>query len=288
MLYIKTVSWGLFLLIFTLALSTMSAVFRAVSPVSGPARQALVDGLASVWRADSLGDKAEQTVPTGHGALDAVLPGGGWPRGVMTELLQPAVGALFWPLVLPALASALRDASGPVVLIGAPHMPFAPALAACGVPGERVLWVRGGTPASNAWACEQALRCGEVAAVLAWLPQARLDALRRLHLAAYAHQSLLWVLRPVQQGMQQAHSATPARLRLQVEPGPVAGDMAVTVLKRRGPPLARPLVLPAWPAPVAAVLAARGARRRVVTLPSVVLRPPEVVPHALDRIAVAA
>lgn len=270
----------------------MSAVFRAVTPVSGPARQALVDGLASVWRADTLGDRAEQTVPTGHTALDAVLPGGGWPRGVMTELLQPAVGALLWPLVSPALAVALRDSSGPVVLIGAPHIPFGPALTACGVPGDRLLWVRGGTPASNAWACEQALRCGEVAAVLAWLPQARLDALRRLHLAAHAHQALLWVLRPVQQGtqqgMQQAHSATPARLRLQVEPGLAAGEMAVTVLKRRGPPLARPLVLPAWPAPVAAVLAARGARRRVAPLPPVAPRSVERMPHALDLIAVAA
>ena len=268
----------------------MSAVFHAVSPVPGPARLSPIDGLASVWRADTLGDKAETTVPTGHAALDAVLPGGGWPRGVMTELLQPAVGALLWPLVLPALAAALREKNGPVVLVGAPHVPFGPALAAHGVPAERVLWVRGGTPVSNAWACEQALRCGDVAAVLAWLPLARLDALRRLHLAAHAHQSLLWVLRPDPQGMPQAHSATPARLRLQVVPGAVAGEMAVTVLKRRGPPLPRPVLLPAWPASVAAVLAARAARaarRRVLPVPSAT-RHLTVVPHALDRSAVAA
>jgi hypothetical protein len=62
------------------------------------------------------------------------------------------------------------------------------------------------------WACEQALRCADIAAVLAWLPQARVGDLRRLQLAAAQHEGLLFVFRPESV----AQSASPARLRLQV------------------------------------------------------------------------
>ena len=41
-----------------------------------------------VWHADELGLADAQVVATGHAALDAELPGGGWPVGAMTELLQ--------------------------------------------------------------------------------------------------------------------------------------------------------------------------------------------------------
>ena len=54
----------------------------------------------------------------------------------------------------------------------------------------------GEAPAARLWACEQALRCAEVAAVLAWLPRARVGELRRLQLAAAQHESLLFVFRP--------------------------------------------------------------------------------------------
>ena len=41
-----------------------------------------------VWRGDELGAADAQVIATGHAALDAQLPGGGWPVGAMTELLQ--------------------------------------------------------------------------------------------------------------------------------------------------------------------------------------------------------
>ena len=40
-----------------------------------------------VWRGDTLGLADGQVIGTGHAALDAQLPGGGWPVGAMTELL---------------------------------------------------------------------------------------------------------------------------------------------------------------------------------------------------------
>jgi protein ImuA len=90
------------------------------------------------------------------------------------------------------------------------------------------------------WATEQALRCAPVDAVLAWLPHARTEQLRRLHLAAAEHHKLLFVMRSEQTGQ----DASPAVLRLQLS-AEADARLRVDVLKRRGPPLAEPLHLAA-------------------------------------------
>ena len=43
--------------------------------------------LKGVWRASQLGAQGLSTVDTGFAALNAVLPGGGWPVGSLIELL---------------------------------------------------------------------------------------------------------------------------------------------------------------------------------------------------------
>ncbi len=255
----------------------------------------LSSGRHNLWRGDELGGADAQVLATGHAALDAELPGGGWPVGAMTEVIQDSPEAHVWQLLLPALAQAVEARGGPVVLIGAPCEPFGPALAAGGLPVEALLWVRNETAQARLWACEQALRCADVSAVLAWLPQARVGELRRLQLAAAQHEGLLFVLRPASV----AQSASPARLRLQVVSAE-AGQMDVHLLKRRGPPLAEPVTLPARNARMTALLAASQLRRKArlqqqgVTLPATTgatvvrldLRRKEA--HALDRLAVAA
>ena len=211
----------------------------------------------TIWRGDELGSADTQVIGTGHASLDAQLPGGGWPVGAMTEVLQSTPEAHVWQLLLPALAHAFKARGGPVVLIGAPHEPFGPALAAGGLPAGALMWVRSDAPAARLWACEQALRCAEVSAVLAWLPQARTGDLRRLQLAGARHEALLFVFRPDAM----AQSASPARLRLRIAPAG-AGHMDVHLLKRRGPPLSMPLTLPARGDRMTALLAASQLRRK--------------------------
>jgi len=261
--------------------------------------------LSQVWRAESLAHAEGVTEPSGFASLDAELPGGGWPVGAMTEILHDGPETFAWPLLLPALGRAVAARGRPVALIGAPWLPFSPSLAAQGVPPEALLWVRSDASAARLWACEQALRCADVAAVLAWLPQARVSELRRLQLAAAQYDSLLWVFRP----SAQAGQASPARLRLRVEAGG-GGDedsadmLAVHLLKRRGPPLDVPIAVAARPPRLAAVLAASRQRRvqrqfAVAAAPvppvrSAVIRlgpflsPSPESAHALDRAAVAA
>lgn len=81
---------------------------EAVDPLSWPSEQ-LRDKPdparlhPGIWRAHQVGAGAARTTRTGFAALDAQLPGGGWPHAVLTELLlgQPGIGEL--RLLAPAL-----------------------------------------------------------------------------------------------------------------------------------------------------------------------------------------
>nr|WP_236589343.1 translesion DNA synthesis-associated protein ImuA [Ramlibacter aurantiacus] len=205
---------------------------------------------AQVWRVHELAAREEETLSTGLPALDAELPGGGWPVGQLVELLQARPQQHVWRLLLPALARAVQSEAGPVVLVAPPHPVFAPSLAAQGLPGGRLLWVKADKPPARLWSAEQALRCAEAAAVLAWLPKVEAAELRRLHLAAQQQRRLLFVFRPESA----RHQASPARLRLLVESGDA---LKVHVIKRRGPPRVTPVLLPPLHALLAEMLQAR-------------------------------
>lgn len=226
-----------------------------VSPLVSSALRAVPPLPAGVWRADALARAQGGTVPSGHAPLDAELPDGGWPLGALVELLTATPGTPIWPLLLPALAARQRAGGGVLALVQPPCPPFTPALAAAGVRTAGVLWLAAEAPASRLWAAEQALRCADVTALLAWLPQARAGDLRRLHLAAAQRGDVLCF---VQRPATQAHAASPAPLRLRLETarGAAPAPLAVDIVKRRGPSLARPLMLPSQPPALRALLAA--------------------------------
>ena len=231
-----------------------------------------------VWRARDLACAVEKTVPTGHPALDEQLPAGGWPLGSLIEILQQHAEQHVWQLLVPGLVQAVRAQPGPVVLVHPPYLPFTPGLRGQGLLREQLLCVHAEKPAARLWAAEQALRCSDVGAVLAWLPQARSDDLRRLHLCAQQQGSFLVVFRELAARTQ----ASPARLRLVLQG---AGQLEVLILKRRGPPLLLPLVLPAQPPRLAGLLAARKGRRSGLPAPAATL---QGASHALDRTAALA
>lgn len=206
-----------------------------------------------VWRVQDLA-REPATISCGAPALDAELPGGGWPTGAMVEVLQRTPGLHVWRLVLPALSRILQDKAGPVILVAPPFHPFAPSLAAQGLQPERLLCIQAERRAARLWAAEQSLRCDQVAAVLAWLPEARSEELRRLHLAAQRHDRLLFVFRSIAD----ARQASPAALRLVVDG---VDPMEVRIIKRKGPPAVQPLHLPATSRWLAALLQARRSLR---------------------------
>jgi protein ImuA len=188
-----------------------------------------------VWRGTPLAGAAP-TLPTGFPALDAELPGGGWPTAALTEILchHQAIGEL--GLLLPALA-ALTRAGKRVVWLAPPYLPYPPALAAAGIDLTQLAVIRAPGRRDVLWAVEQVLRAASCHALLAWLPRVRYAELRRFAVAAEAGRAFIALWRPIEA----LPESTPACLRLALEPA--AGALAVRLLKRRGAPLEAPLLL---------------------------------------------
>src|ERR1700680_908605 len=158
---------------------------------------ALADILADarVWKLkDASAAPARPVWSTGKSALDARLPGGGWPTASLIEVLLDDTGLGEVQLFLPALVEGQRrmgqdGSAGDVswlVWIAPPHEPYAPALAQQGIDLTRLLVVRPASATEALWAAEQALSSGICAAVLLWLKGTDDRWLRRLKLAAEA------------------------------------------------------------------------------------------------------
>jgi len=196
----------------------------------------------SLWLGHQLGRIGSDAVATGFARLDAELPGGGWPRRALAELLLPHAGVGEVRLLAPALVAAQR-AGRLVMFFDPPAALAAAALASLGFDVEALLIVHTRArvvPGSDSlWALEQALKSGHVGAIVAWLPpRLRADRLRRLQLAAHQHDGPAFVMREAAV----AGRPTASPLRLGLQPGG-ADRLQVRVLKRRGPPLETPLSL---------------------------------------------
>jgi protein ImuA len=211
----------------------------ASPPAEGPSLDTLHPAL---WRGHQLGRQVDHTVPSGFAALDAHLPGGGWPRRALTELLLPQPGIGEIRLLADCLAQVQRSGRL-VMLFDPPAQLSAWAVAQLGLDVQQLLIVNTRlqpVPGTDSlWALEQALKSGHVGAVMAWLPvRLRPERLRRLQLAAHVHDGPAFMLREM--AAQQQPSAAP--LRLALRPGG-PDQLAVNVLKRKGPPLKVPVHL---------------------------------------------
>lgn len=179
---------------------------------------------ADVWR----GSQAPTTeaIPSGFAELDRLLPGGGWPRGALTEIEAPHHGVGEMRLLLPALAR-LSCGDRWIVFVAPPHIPFAPPFVAAGVDLSRLLIVHPRSHADELWAVESGLRSSACAAVLAWTKDVNAGHLRRWQLAAEAGGScgILFQRRLV--------VSSPAALRLQIA-GKEKGKLEMRIVKRRG------------------------------------------------------
>ncbi len=177
----------------------------------------------TVWRGQPIAAPASPAQPSGHAALDAVLPSGGWPDRALSEILLRADGMGELSLLFPALARLTRS-GGRVILVAPPYVPHAPAWARAGIDLAHMQVVRA-QPRDALWATEQCLRSAACAAVLCWPGNADDRALRRLQVAAETGQCLGFAFRAAKH----ARNPSPAALRLQVE---ARGQ--IRVLKCRG------------------------------------------------------
>lgn len=188
----------------------------------------------AVWRGEACARNAP-AVPSGFPALDACLPGGGWPQGALSELIAPLAGIGELALLMPACARLTR-ADRWVIFVAPPYIPYAPALADAGLALERLLLVRAESNSDGLWALEQALKSRHCAAAIAW-PR-RLDdrSMRRLQLACEQGGSSGFLFVPQRAALQSSTAA----LRLALAPA-ADGRLEIRILKRRGGMLDRTL-----------------------------------------------
>ncbi len=176
---------------------------------------------ARVWKLKDASAGLRPTSPvwsTGRSALDARLPGGGWPAASLVEVLLETSGLGEIQLFLPALVQCQRrtaESSPWLVWIAPPHEPYAPALAQQGIELGRLLVVRPASATEALWAAEQALSSGVCAAVLLWLQGTDDRWLRRLKLAAEEGGALGVLFRPERHRFE----SSPASLRMTVAQG---------------------------------------------------------------------
>jgi len=186
-----------------------------------------LDGLLAsrrLWRGKPSTQAPADAVPTGWAALDAALPGGGWPASALSEVLLPADGVGELRLVWPALARLARG-DGVIAIVAPPYRPYAPAWEAAGIRAD-ALQVIDASPRDALWASEQCLRSGACRAVLCWPQKADDRALRRLQVAAETGRTPGFAFRP----MQAADNPSPAPLRIAIDNAP----SRLRVLKCRG------------------------------------------------------
>jgi protein ImuA len=107
---------------------------------------------AAIWRGTELGSPVTEVVSSGFPALpalDAELPGAGWPCTSLTDL-QPQPTVLEWRL----LASAIREVGaggGNIVVVGPPKTPHLPSLRHVGLDERHQVWIQADTPAERLW-----------------------------------------------------------------------------------------------------------------------------------------
>lgn len=198
-----------------------------------------LDGLLSdprIWR----GRQAPRDLPvfpSGYQALDAILPGGGWPRAGLTEIVVERWGTGELQLIVPLLRqfSAEQHARrGWIAWIAPPYIPYAPALADAGIDVARLLLVHADIDSEALWAAEQALVSASCQVVLAWSRNAAHRQLRRLQLAAEDEGVPCILFRPPEA----LGGASPAVLKLYLGAG---AHGRLDLIKSRG---GRPLSLP--------------------------------------------
>ncbi len=216
--------------------------------------RSLLDLHPSLWTGKHYAHAAGSCLPSGFKALDAQLPGGGWPMGSLIEIHAPLNSSVL-SLLLPALST--LQAERLRILVAPPYQPMQqlwrgasparqnPSQEKGDLPA-RLLWIRSQHLNDTLWACAQALRHGHCAAVLAWLPaHVPLAALRQLQLLASHSDSLFFCLRPLH-----SQSNSPAPLRLELQTRQDRQGLAwldVHIRKRRGPPCMERIALALHP-----------------------------------------
>lgn len=206
---------------------------------------------AALWRGDQLGSPVTSVVSSGFAALDAELPGAGWPCHSLTELLQAQPTVTEWRLLAPAMCQVVAR-GGHIVVVGPPKSPHLPGLKYAGLDERHLVWVQAEAPAERLWVTEQLVKTNAAGLLVSWLPQARQEQIRRLQVCAQACDGPVFLCRPAAA----EHEPSAAPLRVQLRFG-LDWQLHVHLLKRKGPAHEGEITLSSVPGGLESILTPR-------------------------------
>lgn len=179
---------------------------------------------------NSLQQTYDPVLPSGHAKLDRYLYGGGWPQQGLIDLLLPQAGIGELRLMLPVLQQLTQSAY--VVWINPPFIPYATALAACGVNINNILVVRTQSHEETLWSMERCCLSDGCTGVLAWPEDRKLNIkeTRRVQLAARSGRTMAVFFRP----SHAVERSSLAELRLALQPAESVDRLCIDIVKRKG------------------------------------------------------
>lgn len=111
------------------------------------------------------------------------------------------------------------------------------------------------TPAQRLWVTEQLVKSNACGALIAWLPQARQEQIRRLQICSQICDRPVFLCRPATA----EHEASAAQLRVQLRLD-LDWALRLQVLKRKGPVLEESICLPSIPGGLESIITPRLAK----------------------------
>lgn len=198
----------------------------------------LIRSTPHLWQGNRSVGSTFGEIPTGYSELDQALPGEGWPRGVVIELVLRTIGIGELRLILPVIRALVAHQRF-IVMINAPYIPYAPALNDAGVDLGALYSVRSDSLDDGLWAAEKALLNPLCGMVVLWsgtvhrknYGDLKDTVVRRLQVAAQASHAILVLYRVVGRG--QADRQNPwAAIRLSL--ARQDGNLVIDILKTQG------------------------------------------------------
>lgn len=181
-----------------------------------------------LWRGGGSFGPDHGCISTGFDELDALLPGQGWPKGRLIEILSEAYASGAALYVLMSALAQLSRLRLCLAWVSLPYIPYAPTLVAMGVDLSKILLIRASSEEDKLWALEQSLRSSACGAVLGWLDAVGSKTSRRLQLAAEVGGGMGVLFR----SLQAATQPSPAVVRLRVKAG--RDGLLLYLIKRVG------------------------------------------------------